>query len=115
MTEETGVAGGMGSGQRTGRWVWVAIAGLVLTGLAGCHSYHVETTVQNRTGGPIKLLEVDYPSASFGDGTLEAGADYHYRIQLQGSGPLKVQYTDAGGHQPVITGPTLTERQEGSW
>jgi hypothetical protein len=89
-------------------------AALLLAGLiAGCHSYHVETTVENRTGGPIQLLEVDYPNASFGDNTLAADADYHYRIQLQGSGPLKVQYTAADGKQIQATGPQVAELQEG--
>ena len=64
---------------------------------AGCHSYHVETTVNNRTGAAIQLLEVDYPSASFGANSLAAGAVLHYRIQLRGTGPLKVQYTTGNG------------------
>ena len=54
---------------------------------AGCHSYHVETTVENRTGAAIQLLEIDYPSASFGANSVAAGAIFHYRIQLRGSGP----------------------------
>jgi hypothetical protein len=84
---------------------------------AGCHSYHVETTVENRTGAAIQLLEIDYPSASFGANSLAAEGVFHYRIQLRGSGPLKVQYT-ASDDRPVqrlvqIDGPTLAERQEG--
>ena len=82
--------------------------------LAGCHSYHVETTVENRTGGAINLLEVDYPSASFGDNRLDAGGVFHYRIQVRGSGPLKVQYTTGDERQIHIDGPALAERQEGS-
>jgi hypothetical protein len=85
----------------------------LLLAAAGCHSYHVETTVENRTGAPIKLLEVDYPSASFGANSLAAGSVLHYRIQLRGNGPLKVQYTAADGRQVQIEGPTLAERQEG--
>ncbi len=81
--------------------------------LAGCHSYHVETTVENRTGAAIQLLEVDYPSASFGADSLAAGADFHYRIQIQGTGPLTVQYTGAGGQMKKISGPNLSERQQG--
>lgn len=80
---------------------------------AGCHSYHIETTVENRTGGMIQLLEVEYPSASFGANSLAAGAQFHYRIQLRGSGPLKVQYTASDGHQVRIEGPALAEPQEG--
>jgi hypothetical protein len=79
----------------------------------GCHSYHVETTVENRTGAAIQLLEVDYPSASFGANSLAAGADFHYRIQLRGSGPLKVQYTAGESHPVQIDGPTLSEPQQG--
>jgi hypothetical protein len=86
---------------------------LALATTTGCHSYHVDTTVENRTGAPIQLLEVDYPSASFGADALAAGAIFHYRIQLQGSGPLQVQYTTGDERQIQISGPTLTERQEG--
>lgn len=92
-----------------------AVAGLV--SMAGCHSYHVETTVENRTGAPIQLLEVDYPSASFGADNLAANGIFHYRIQLRGTGTLKVQYTaNTGGQvqkQVQIDGPALAERQEG--
>jgi hypothetical protein len=84
-----------------------------LMATAGCHSYHIETTVENRTGRAIQLLEVDYPSASFGDNRLDAGADFHYRIQLRGSGPLKVQYTASDGRQAQVDGPIVTEQQEG--
>ena len=73
--------------------------------LTACHSSHIEVTVENRTGAPIRLLEVDY-------------ASFHYRIQVQGSGPLKVQYTAGTGGQRQgqrqIEGPVLAERQEGA-
>lgn len=90
-----------------------SLPGFLLLAGTACHSYHVETTVINHTGAAIQLLEVDYPSASFGAGTLAADASLPYRIQLRGSGPLKVQYTAANGQQIQIDGPTLAERQEG--
>lgn len=89
--------------------IFTAIVGAA----AGCHSYHVETTVENRTGEPIQLLEVDYPSASYGADSLGAGADFHYRIQLEGKSQLKVLYTTAEGKPVQIAGPTLEEQQEG--
>jgi hypothetical protein len=100
-------------------------AGLFRTGISdiaicalltatGCHSYHIDATIENRTGAPIQQLEVDYPSASFGANSLAAGAVFHYRIQLRGNGPLKVQYTGSDGHQAQIDGPTVAERQEGT-
>lgn len=93
--------------------LWSAALLPFICALAGCHSYHVETTVENRTGAAIQLLEVDYPNASFGADSLAAGADFHYRIQIDGSGPVKVQYTAEGGRQVQIGGPKLSQRQEG--
>jgi len=92
----------------------VCMFAAVLLAAAGCHSYHVDATVENRTGAAIQLLEVDYPSASFGANALAAGAVFRYRIQLRGTGPLKVQYTAGNGLQAQIDGPQLTERQEGT-
>ncbi|HUB30129.1 MAG TPA: hypothetical protein VL967_10540 [Terracidiphilus sp.] len=95
-----------------------AAAALFLLGscslLAGCHSYRIDATVENRTGAAIELLEVDYPSASFGADALAAGADYHYRFQVRLSGPIKVQYTETGTHRVrQLSGPPLFEGQEG--
>lgn len=91
-----------------------AVLLLFLGSLSGCHSYRIDATVENRTGGAIELLEVDYPSASFGVGSLAAGGDYHYRFQVRGSGSVKVQYTEAGtNRQRQMTGQELSERQEG--
>ena len=99
-------------------WFLAAVAQSALIAMAGCHSYHIETTVENRTGAPIQLLEVDYPSASFGADSLAANAVFHYRIQFRGSGPLKVLYTASDGspvqRQIQIDGPVVAERQEGS-
>lgn len=93
-------------------------AGLFLAAVAslcaGCHSAHVEVTVENRTGNPVRLLEVDYPNASFGADELAAGESMHYRIQVQGSGPVKVQYGSGDGRQAQVQGPELADRQEGA-
>jgi hypothetical protein len=92
----------------------LAAACLVVTVLlAGCHSYRIEATVENHTGGAITQLEVDYPSASFGANSLAADAVFHYRFQVRGTGPVTVQYTASDGRQVQLTGPTLNEKQEG--
>jgi hypothetical protein len=90
-----------------------AVALLFAFFVSGCHSYHIDATIENRTGGPIQLLEVDYPSASFGADSLADGADFHYRFQINGSGQLKVSYTVANGQTVQISGATLVERQQG--
>jgi hypothetical protein len=91
-----------------------AIVLLALIAFTGCRSYHVGISVENRTGAPIQLLEVDYPSASFGADSLAPGASLNYRIQVRGAGPVKVQYTVAGGAQKQISGPSLSEGDEGT-
>jgi hypothetical protein len=85
----------------------------VLASIPGCHSYHVDANVENRTGADIQLLEIDYPSASFGADRIASGAIYHYRFQIRGSGPIKITYTGPGNKQFQISGPTLVERQQG--
>jgi hypothetical protein len=82
--------------------------------LAGCHSFHLDVTVENRTGSPIRLLEVDYPNASFGSDGMATGAILHYRIQVTGNGPLTLQYTSADGHLIQNKGPALAEHAEGN-
>jgi hypothetical protein len=81
--------------------------------LGGCKSPYVEADVVNATAAPVTLVELDYPSASFGTGTLAAGATYHYRFKILGSGPTKVLWTDAEHHDHSVTGPSLREGQEG--
>lgn len=99
------------------RAAWLAstlLAVLICSQLAGCRSYRIDAVVENRTGAAVELLEVDYPSASFGADKLNAGADFRYRFQIRGSGPIKVQYTESGGQKMrQANGPQLAEHQEG--
>ena len=94
-------------------WMLCALLAACVSPFTGCHSYHIEATVKNDTGGPISLLEVDYPTASFGADAVAAGDEVHHRIQTRGNGLLKLQYTDAVGKQVQINGPSLSEKQEG--
>ena len=92
----------------------MAILGSACLGLsAGCHSAMVNSTIENRSGTAISLLEVDYPSASFGTQNLAPGADFAYRFKVLGSGPLKLTYTDAQHKDHTSTGPDLQEGAEG--
>ena len=85
-----------------------------LTATTGCHSAYIETTVTNHTAQPIELLEVDYPSASFGTQNLAPGASFHYRFKILGAGPTKLLYTDAAHKDHTSSGPDLKEGQEGT-
>src|ERR1700733_1145597 len=81
---------------------------------AGCHSPYISATVSNRTTQRIELLEVDYPSASFGTQDLAPGSDFHYRFKVLGSGRMKLLYTDGAHQEHKSFGPFLNEGAEGS-
>ncbi len=88
---------------------------LLLTLLAplGCKSTMIQATVHNGTPTPLSVLEVDYPSASFGTQTLAPGADFHYQFKIIGSGPLTLSYTDSANAQHTFKGPDLHEGDHG--
>jgi hypothetical protein len=81
--------------------------------VAGCHSAFIEATVRNASGSPLSLVEVDYPSASFGTQNLAAGAEYHYRFKILGEGATKVLWTDSRHQDHTVAGPALHEGDEG--
>jgi VCBS repeat-containing protein len=89
----------------------LSFSGLIL---GGCRSAFVSTTIANHSGKPVSLLEVDYPSASFGVGTLATGGEYHYRFKIQGSGSIKLQFTDSSGKTHTVSGPDITEGEQGT-
>jgi hypothetical protein len=95
------------------RAVVSGLMGLALLTGAGCHSAYIEATVKNASGGGVSLVEVDYPSASFGREALAAGAEYHYRFKVLGSGATKVLWTDAAHQEHSAAGPVLHEGDEG--
>ncbi len=87
------------------------VATLIAT--AGCRSPYVVTTISNQTSQSIGLIEVDYPSASFGTQNLAPGADFHYRFKVLGSGNMKLLYTDSAHQEHKSDGPFLKEGAEG--
>jgi len=90
-----------------------ALALLTLIAPTGCHSPYVAATISNHTTQPIELLEVDYPSASFGMQNLAPGADFNYRFKVLGSGNVKLLYTDSTHQDHKSDGPFLKEGAEG--
>lgn len=94
---------------------FVAVLGMAVAVLVGgCKSPYINATVKNDTGAEVTLVEVDYPSASFGRDVLAAGAVYPYRFKIIGSGATKVSWTDAERKQHTANGPELHEGQQGS-
>ena len=92
----------------------MAFLAVMVLGVTGCHSAYVNATISNHTNAPVSLVQVEYPSASFGTQTIASGADFHYRFKVLGSGSMKITYTDAAQHEQKSTGPILNEGTEGS-
>lgn len=95
------------------RFPRLRVLAAALLPICGCHSHYIDASVRNLTLQPISLVEVDYPSASFGTQTLEAGKEYTYRFKVLGSGDLKLIYTDASHGEHTVPGPALKEGDEG--
>ena len=91
-----------------------ALAFFASLSLSACRSPFVQTSIVNHTGSKVQLIEVDYPSASFGTQQIDDNATYHYHFQIRDSGSVKITYTDAGNKVHTLTGPTLTQGQHGT-
>ena len=96
------------------KWWRIFPALLLALALAGCKSAHVNAVVENQTGQAVNLVEVDYPSASFGVDSLANGSTYSYLVQIRLSGKISVQYTESQNLKVhKVTGPELHEGQRG--
>lgn len=84
--------------------------------LAACHSPYVQTDIVNHSGSEIRLVEVDYPDASFGTQKVADGATYHYHFKILGEtpGPVSITFTGADNKVHTATGPTLKPGQQGT-
>ncbi|MGC2161791.1 MAG: hypothetical protein WA634_07790 [Silvibacterium sp.] len=91
-----------------------ALAFLASLSLSACRSAFVQTAIVNHTGGEVQLIEVDYPSASFGTQQIANSATYHYRFKILDSGNVKISYTGADNKVYSVTGPNLTQGQQGT-
>jgi hypothetical protein len=90
-----------------------AIALLAILLAAGCRSRVIRVSVINTSTQPISTIIVDYPDATFGVNVLVPGKTFQYVIKPTGTGPVKVQFTDATGANHTATGPTVRKGDEG--
>jgi hypothetical protein len=92
--------------------VLAVLAAVVM--ISGCHSAYVNATIRNHGSTPISVVQMDYPSASFGTQSIAPGQEFKYRFKVLGSGTVKLTYTDAAQVEHKFTGPSLKEGDEGS-
>ena len=93
----------------------IFLAAAICTSLAatGCKSALINVTVSNHRATALSLVEVDYPSASFGIQNLGPGQDYHYRLKIIGTGPTTVLWNE-GKDQKKSSGPVLRDGDDGA-
>lgn len=94
-------------------WVLTLLSVAILAPL-GCHSAFVNATIVNRSGEALRLIELDYPNASFGTQVLPDGETFNYRFKILGTGPTRLSWTDAQHKDHTSAGPDVHEGQEGS-
>lgn len=82
--------------------------------LTACRSAFVQTAIVNHTGNTVRLIEVDYPSASFGTQQIADNATFRYRFKIQDSGPVTISYTTVDQQNHTATGPTLVQGEQGT-
>lgn len=95
------------------RAIWIATALSISLAAAGCRSALINATVSNHRTTPLSLVEVDYPSASFGIQRLAPGEEYHYRLKVIGAGPATVLWNE-GSDQKKSSGPVLRDGDTGT-
>lgn len=96
------------------RTLWTGIAAASCLMASGCHSALITATLSNRSRVPITLVELDYPSASFGVQQLAPGQDYQYRFKVIGDGPAKVIWSQPLKADQNSSGPELHGGDEGT-
>lgn len=94
------------------RSFWILAVLSTCLAVTGCRSALINATISNHRTTPVSLIEVDYPSASFGIQTLAPGEDYHYRFKVIGNGPATVLWNE-GANQKKSTGPVLHDGDDG--
>lgn len=98
------------------RTISLAAILVVSLSLSACHSPYVETDIVNHSGSAVRLIEVDYPDASFGTQQLPNGAAYHYHFKILGEtpGPVSITFTGSDNKVHTVTGPVLHPGQQGN-
>ncbi|HEX3571244.1 MAG TPA: hypothetical protein VHU44_10520 [Acidobacteriaceae bacterium] len=91
----------------------MAVMSICLTAV-GCHSAVISVIVSNHRDTPVTLVEVDYPSASFGIQELAPGAHYLYKFKVIGNGPATLLWNEPTKRDQKSSGPVLREGDEGS-
>jgi len=96
------------------RTLRIVIALSLCLAAMGCRSAMILATISNHRSTPLTLLEVDYPSASFGIQQLAPGEEYHYKFKVIGEGSCALLWSEQSKQNQKSSGPILREGDEGT-
>jgi hypothetical protein len=83
------------------------LAALAMAMALGCRSHGIDVTIQNNAKVPLRNVELDYPGASFGTGSILPGASYWYHIKPTEDGEITLSFEEENGKpfrqkEPVV-------------
>ena len=87
---------------------------LVVCALSGCFRSHViRVNLINASTEKISNIEIDYPGATFGVPSLDAGKTFQYPIKPTETGAIKISFRNAHGIEHTYPGPVVHKNDEG--
>jgi hypothetical protein len=81
--------------------------------VGGCRAPLIDAEIVNQ-GPQLKLIEFDYPNASFGRDAIDAGGQFHHPFAPGGPGKVTLHFVDSAGRSHTSDGPTVREGESGS-
>jgi|SRR5690348_9750953 len=63
-----------------------------MLGGTACRSRGIDVTIQNNAKVPLRNVEVDYPGAAFGTGSIAPGGSFWYHIKPTSDGEITLSF-----------------------
>jgi len=90
----------------------IFVLGAIAANIVACRSRGVDVTIRNNGQNAIRNVEVDYPGAAFGIGTIAPGASFSYRIKPLSRGEITLSFEPENGKTFKQKGPTVMPNQD---
>jgi hypothetical protein len=79
----------------------------------GCHSHGIDVTIQNNAKVPLRNVELDYPGASFGTGSILPSTSYWYHIKPTDNGEITLSFEQEDGKTFKQKEPAVRAGEDG--
>ena len=86
---------------------------LLSAAMIGCRAHGIDVTIQNNGQTALRNVELDYPGAAFGAGTITPGASYWYHIKPTADGEITLSFDQDDGKTFKQKGPTVHAADRG--